>query len=105
MAYSDNEVLKSVACDYEGYLLDWQDWTMEIAVEIARELDQEMDDTCWKIIGFARQSFAESGKPPTRRKMVSDFNVDAQDLFDLFPSSPMRKICKIAGLPKPKNCL
>ena len=91
--------------DREGYLIDHTAWTRQVGEAIAAELGLEMTDLHWQLVECARQVYAQTHKTPTRRKLVEDFGVDPQELFTLFPASPMRKLCRVAGLPKPKNCL
>ena len=40
----------SYAVDEEGYLVDLNDWTREIAVELAKSENVEMTDDHWEII-------------------------------------------------------
>ena len=91
--------------DSKGYLLDHTSWTHELGERLAAECGVEMTDKHWQLVNYARQLYAETKKTPTRRRMAADLGVDPQELFELFPASPMRKLCLIAGLPKPKNCL
>lgn len=91
--------------DGQGYLIDYTTWTRALGESQASDCGVEMTEKHWQLVEYARQLYRETNKTPTRRKMVADLGVDSQELFDLFPASPMRKLCRIAGLPKPKNCL
>jgi tRNA 2-thiouridine synthesizing protein E len=91
--------------DNQGYLVDYTVWTPELGKAIAEKINLEMTDKHWQMVEFSRQEYLKTRKLPSRRKIVAEFCADPQELFVLFPGSPMRKISKIAGLPKPKNCL
>ncbi|HKJ26473.1 MAG TPA: TusE/DsrC/DsvC family sulfur relay protein [Anaerolineales bacterium] len=101
----DDEDRNQSKFDGQGYLLDHTTWTRQVGELLAEELGLELTEEHWQLVEYAREVYCQTHKTPTRRKLVTELGVDPQDLFVLFPSSPMRKLCRVAGLPKPKNCL
>jgi tRNA 2-thiouridine synthesizing protein E len=97
---------KNVQVNEEGYLTVPAEWTVEIAVEIAREEGlAELTPAHWKVIDYARQKTAETGASPTLRTITSNAGVTTKDLFTLFPKGPAKKVARIAGLGKPEGCV
>ncbi len=105
MTDSPDTLPDHIAFDEEGYLCDYTIWNEELAEAIAADLGVTLTAKCWQAVTAAREDFLQSQKSPSRRKLVKALGITSQELFELFPSSPMRTICKIAGLPKPLNCL
>ena len=90
----------------EGFMTNPNEWTREIAVELAREEGiPELTPAHWKIIDFCRQSAVSSGKAPTLRQITTGSGVSTKDLFTLFPKGPAKKVAKISGLGKPEGCV
>jgi len=97
---------KTVELDADGHLAHFEDWTEELAVEIARELGiPELTADHWKVIQFLRKVYAEERDVPTIRRVTKESGVDTKRLYELFPKGPLKKAAKIAGLPKPKGCI
>jgi len=99
-------VLEQLTTNEEGFLTNPQDWTPEIAVEIAKlEGIAEMSADHWKIIEFCRQAAKDSGAAPTLRQITKGAGFGTKELFALFPNGPAKKVAKIAGLGKPEGCV
>lgn len=97
---------KTVQVNDEGYMTDPNEWSKEIAVELAREEGlPELTEAHWKVIEFCRQSAASSGKAPTLRAITTGSAFTTKDLFALFPKGPAKKVAKISGLGKPEGCV
>jgi tRNA 2-thiouridine synthesizing protein E len=65
-----------------------------------------------EILLLARKFYAEYGFSPSMRPLIKiiGMNLSADKahsiyLMKLFPQSPAKVVAKLAGLPKPKNCL
>lgn len=102
----------AVVLDEEGYLLNLQDWTPELASQLARDVDVELTDAHWEIIHLLRDFYNEFEVSPAMRPLVKAVSkkLGAEKgrsiyLMTLFPGSPPKLAAKIAGLPKPANCL
>lgn len=95
----------AVQTDAEGYLADKEDWSEELAGQIAKELGIELRDDHWKVLNAARTIESESGSSPGLRKISKQANTPIKAIYKLFPDGPAKLIAKIAGIPKPKSCL
>lgn len=96
----------TIDVDGEGYLTNSDQWTKEIAVELAKEEGiNELTDVHWKVIDFVRESTKEHGQSPTIRKITKSGAASTKELYALFPGGPGKKAAKIAGAPKPVGCV
>jgi len=97
---------KTVEVNDEGFMTNPNEWTEEIAVELAKEEGiPELTPEHWKVIHFCRQSASATGKAPTLRTITSGTGISTKELFALFPKGPAKKVAKIAGLGKPEGCV
>ena len=103
--------LKSL-CDEKGYLRDWEGWDEPIALAFAQEEGIDLTPEHWEILTLLRDYYGTYGASPANRALVNwvkkKTNSDKGNslyLMGLFPGSPTRSASRIAGLPKPKNCL
>ena len=102
----------SLATDKEGYLTNLNDWSEPVAEEIARAEGIELSDAHWALIRLVRQFYAEFEVSPAMRPLVKRAREslgpekgNSLYLLTLFPGSPAKVLAKIAGLPRPTNCL
>lgn len=97
---------QTIEINEEGYMLDPNEWTKEIAVEIAKEEGiEELGEDHWKVIEFCRGNASGSGKSPTLREITVGADIPTKLLFKLFPKGPAKKVAKISGLGKPEGCV
>ncbi len=97
---------KTVEIDSEGFLLNHEDWTEEMAPELAREEGiEELTEAHWKVIRFIQEDYKETGQIPTIRRMKNVGGITTSDLYQLFPQGPAKKSAKIAGFGKPQGCV
>jgi TusE/DsrC/DsvC family sulfur relay protein len=90
----------------EGFFERPEQWTREIAAEIARDEGiDELTDRHWQVIDFMRGEFAEKGTGPTVRVLGKASGVSVKELYVLFPKGPAKMAAHIAGIPKPKGCI
>jgi tRNA 2-thiouridine synthesizing protein E len=94
-----------VKVDGEGFLVDRDDWSEEVARELAKGDDMEITDEIMGYIIEARQMFEADGVVPPIRKFAKAMNTDTKHLYDVFQKGPMKLICKWGGLPKPTGCV
>jgi len=95
----------SVPVDGEGFLVNRDDWSEEVAVELAKDDDFQIDE---KIMGFIREARAmydNDGVVPPIRIFAKKTGVSTKDLYGIFKKGPMKLICKWGGLPKPTGCV
>jgi TusE/DsrC/DsvC family sulfur relay protein len=88
----------------EGYMTNPSHWTKEIAVEIAKEEKIVLTDQHFAIMDFLRNRF-NSGDALSIRSINHSGVIDVKTFYQLFPGAPLKKATKIAGLPKPSNCI
>lgn len=94
-----------------GWLLNLDQWSEGLAIEIAKNENVEMSDEHWDIINTAREFFIENGTVCEPRKfsklMQEKYGKDRssqQYIYSLFPTGLIKCANKIAGLPRPKGC-
>jgi tRNA 2-thiouridine synthesizing protein E len=100
------------AFDQEGFLRQLDDWTPAVAEQIARAEQLTLSPAHWEVIELLRQYYREFDSSPAMRALVKycalHLGKDKGNsiyLLSLFPGSPAKLGSKIAGLPKPDNCL
>jgi tRNA 2-thiouridine synthesizing protein E len=96
----------TVDVNEEGFLTRPEQWTKEIALELAKEEGlSALTEAHWKVVDFCRQDAQTTGKSPTLRRITTAAGVSTKDLFALFPKGPAKKVAKISGLGKPEGCV
>lgn len=96
----------TVQVDAEGFMTNPNEWSREIAIEIAHEEGiPDLSSEHWKIIDFCRTAGQASGKAPTLRQITNGAGVTTKELFSLFPKGPAKKVARISGLGKPEGCV
>jgi len=95
----------SVPVDGEGFLVNRDDWSQEIAYELARADDFEIDDQILGYILEARSMYENDGVVPPIRIFAKKMGASTKDLYGVFKKGPMKLICKWGGLPKPTGCV
>lgn len=101
-----------VAITKDGFLINKEDWTEDIAHSIAKEEDITLTDQHWEIIHFVQNYYYKYHITPIMRILAKAIgkNLGADKgksryLYSLFPDAPVRQSAKIAGLPKPPSCI
>lgn len=105
-------MLSPKAFDREGFLRNLSDWSPEVAEQIARNEGIVLSPAHWEILQLLRDYYREFDASPAMRPLVKYCKVKLGPdkgrsiyLLKLFPGSPAKLGSKIAGLPKPDNCL
>lgn len=101
-----------IELDKEGFLINLNDWS-EAAAEIIAQKDHiNLTEAHWEIIYLVQEFYQTFQISPSMRALVkrTEQILGAEKgksiyLLQLFPVSPARFASKIAGLPKPANCL
>lgn len=103
---------RCIALDAEGFLRNLEDWSEPVAVRLAKGEGLELSAEHLEVIRVLRQFYAEYQLSPAMRPLVKyvgrQLGADKGTslyLLRLFPGSPAKLASKIAGLPKPDNCL
>ncbi|HET9088977.1 MAG TPA: TusE/DsrC/DsvC family sulfur relay protein [Acidimicrobiales bacterium] len=90
----------------EGFLVDPNQWTEDMAVELARkEGIESLSDLHWQVIHFMRSEYFAKGTGPTVRMLGKSSFVTVKELYQLFPKGPAKIAARIAGIPKPRGCI
>ena len=98
--------------DKEGFLLDLNEWSHEVAHRLAATEGLVLSDSHWQIIDLLRDFFERTETSPSMRPLVKLVKEQLGEdcgssvyLMGLFGGSPAKTAAKIAGLPRPTNCL
>ena len=98
--------------DDDGFLLDLNQWSRGVAIIIADKESISLSPAHWELIELARCYQSEFDLSPEMRPFIKYIKrhlaaEKASSLYclKLFPNSPAKLISKIAGLPKPPNCI
>lgn len=97
----------------EGFLENAWQWDETVAKAIAHESDIDLTEKHWEIIWLLRDFYKEHEMaPPSNRLFVKAVRETLGEdrgnsiyLMQLFTGSPAKTACRIAGLPRPTNCL
>lgn len=105
-------MLPATAFDREGFLRELGDWTPDVAEQIAAAERINLSPAHWEILQLLRDYYTRFDSAPAMRPLVKyvaqQLGPDKGNslyLLRLFPGSPAKLGSKIAGLPKPDNCL
>ena len=105
-------MLAPEAFDREGFLRELADWTPAVAEQIAMNEGVTLTSDHWEVVQLLRDYYMEFDASPAMRPLVKycGLKLGADKgrsvyLMSLFPGSPAKLGSKIAGLPKPDNCL
>ncbi|WP_444907987.1 TusE/DsrC/DsvC family sulfur relay protein [Microbulbifer sp. EKSA008] len=103
---------QEIPLDKEGYLRNLSDWNRDAALQLAKAEDIELTEEHWQVIELLQEFYREFELSPAMRPLVKYIgqHLGAEKgrsiyLMQLFPPSPAKVASKIAGLPKPTNCL
>jgi TusE/DsrC/DsvC family sulfur relay protein len=88
----------------EGYLKNMNDWTPDLAREMAARENIVLTDKHFEVLHWLRARQAE-GVPLSIRKVGNSGIVDIKQFYQLFPGGPLKISSKIAGIPKPASCI
>ena len=100
------------ATDKDGYLRKLDDWSPAVAEEIAHSSGISLTAAHWQVIEVAQAFYRSYDVSPDMRPLVRWMRAKLGEekgsslyLLKLFPGSPARLTAKIAGLPRPTNCM
>ncbi|SEJ77036.1 MULTISPECIES: TusE/DsrC/DsvC family sulfur relay protein [unclassified Pseudomonas] len=103
---------RTLALDKDGYLEDLHAWSDEVAQALALEEDIVLTAEHWEILRLLRDFYAEFQLSPATRPLVkyTALKLGAEKgnslhLNRLFNGTPAKLAAKLAGLPRPTNCL
>ncbi|MBS7660520.1 TusE/DsrC/DsvC family sulfur relay protein [Pseudomonas lalucatii] len=103
---------QAIALDKDGYLAALDDWSEAVAEALAREEGLHLGADHWAILRVLRAFYAEFQLSPANRPLIKYVALklgpekgNSLHLNLLFKGAPAKLAAKLAGLPKPTNCL
>ncbi len=98
--------------DDEGYLLTLDRWNESVAVELASRENIKLTEAHWEIIWLIRKFYQRYQIAPASRALINYVRRELGSdkgrsvyVMCLFGGSAAKTVAKIAGLPKPDNCI
>ena len=93
-----------------GYLVNIEDWSEDMARQIAGQEGVELTDRHWDLMNYLREEYlTNSQNQPNTRNIVKamsakwDQKLAQKDIYDLFPKDPSKQGGRIAGLPESRR--
>ncbi len=103
---------KAITLDPEGYLQNLHDWDEAVATALAQREALLLHAEHWEIIWLLREFYQQFQLSPATRPLVKYVaqklgpdKGNSLHLNHLFKGTPAKLAAKLAGLPKPSNCL
>lgn len=101
-----------IQLDQYGHLLQANQWSEALAIELAARDNIQLSDAHWQLIQFVRSYYEDYGIAPGMRLLVTAVRqrlspelASSRYLYRLFPDSPARQLSCYAGLPIPVSCI
>tara|TARA_B100000900_G_scaffold405166_1_gene414409 strand:- start:798 stop:1136 length:339 start_codon:yes stop_codon:yes gene_type:complete len=97
--------------DADGYLRNHTEWTTIIAEQLAAQEQITLTNEHWRLIDLLRNYYARTDTAPAMRPLVKLVKAElgehmgSAQLMHLFGGSPAKMLAKLAGLPRPTNCI
>ena len=103
---------RTIELDKDGFLVDLGDWSAEVASALAAAEEIELSPEHWEVLELLRSFYQEFQLSTATRPLIkytalklgSDKG-NSLHLNRLFKGTPAKLAAKLAGLPKPTNCL
>ncbi|MBZ0095478.1 MAG: TusE/DsrC/DsvC family sulfur relay protein [Sulfuricella sp.] len=94
--------------DAEGYLVEPQDWSEELAEVLALQENISLTEDHWDVIRFMREYYEEHQVAADARYVIKHLSDrlgpgSRNKLFELFPYGYVKQACKIAGMKRPRG--
>ena len=93
-----------------GYLENQEDWTEDLARQMAALESLELTEQHWDVLKYLREEYFENNQhQPNTRTIVKAMsekwgrNLSQKDLYDLFPGDPSKQAGRVAGLPESRR--
>ncbi|MCC9007747.1 TusE/DsrC/DsvC family sulfur relay protein [Pseudomonas putida] len=103
---------QAIALDKDGFLVDLQDWSRAAAEALAEREGIPLTPDHWEILELLRQFYQEYQLSPATRPLIKYAALklgpekgNSPHLNRLFNGTPAKLAAKLAGLPKPTNCI
>ncbi|MCU1731782.1 MULTISPECIES: TusE/DsrC/DsvC family sulfur relay protein [unclassified Pseudomonas] len=103
---------RDIALDKDGYLVELSDWSEDVARALAARESLELSADHWEVLTLLRQFYQEFELSPATRPLIKYTALklgvekgNSLHLNRLFNGTPAKLAAKLAGLPKPTNCI
>jgi len=103
---------RSIELDKDGFLQDLSDWSLDVAHALSAEEGFELSAEHLEILELLRGFYAEFQLSPATRPLIKYTAMklgaekgNSMHLNRLFNGTPAKLAAKLAGLPKPTNCI
>ena len=103
---------REIALDKDGFLEDLNDWSMEVAHALSVREGIDLSPDHVEILELLRAFYAEFQLSPATRPLIKYTALklgvekgNSMHLNRLFNGTPAKLAAKLAGLPKPTNCI
>ncbi len=103
---------RTLALDQDGYLCQLSDWSPEVAQALAEQAGLALSAEHWEVLDLLRQFYQEFQLSPATRPLIKYTALklgpdkgNSLHLNRLFNGTPAKLAAKLAGLPKPTNCI
>lgn len=101
-----------VAVDQDGFLVNLDDWNESVAEALAKAEGINLEAEHWEILHLLREFYREFQLSPATRPLIKYTALklgpekgNSMHLNRLFKGTPAKLAAKLAGLPKPSNCI
>lgn len=101
-----------VSLDEEGFLADLNEWSEPVALVLAQREGIELTPDHWQILALLRAFYEQYQLSPATRPLIKYAALhlgpekgNSPHLNRLFNGTPAKLAAKLAGLPKPTNCI
>ena len=101
---------QTIATNKDGYLDNTDDWSEDLAREMAKSDNIELGDKHWDLINYLRDQYINNGQnQPNTRAIVKAMSeawgekIGQRDVYDLFPGDPSKQGGRISGLPESRR--
>ncbi len=101
-----------IALDKDGFLQNLDDWSMDVANALAGREGIELSPEHVEVLLLLRDFYSEFQLSPATRPLIKYTALklgpekgNSMHLNCLFNGTPAKLAAKLAGLPKPTNCI
>ncbi|WP_095097456.1 TusE/DsrC/DsvC family sulfur relay protein [Pseudomonas sp. Irchel 3A5] len=101
-----------IALDKDGFLQDLDDWSMDVANALSAREGIDLSPEHIEVLLLLRDFYSEFQLSPATRPLIKYTALklgpekgNSMHLNRLFNGTPAKLAAKLAGLPKPTNCI